>query len=124
MHPVTGTITLDGRPLGGVVVSFQPASGPGVLGMADESGRYELSTPGRGRDAVAGTHSVWIEVPVEADAASSVEGVLVTRMPIADVPARYVDPSTSGLGTTVRVGRTVVDLVLVSAQAVSRREAP
>ena len=40
---VTGTITLDGKPLSGVAVVFQPESGRPARGMTDAEGKYELT---------------------------------------------------------------------------------
>lgn len=116
LHPVTGAVTLDSRPLGGVVVMFQPAAGPGAIGMTDAAGRYELQTPGRGRGATLGRHAAWIEVPAAAGAEPIGESAApVERKPIVDVPPRYLTPATSRLSGTVSAGRNEIDLVLVSA---------
>lgn len=40
---VTGTITLDGKPLSGIAVVFQPESGRPARGMTDAEGKYELT---------------------------------------------------------------------------------
>ena len=40
---VQGTITFDGKPLGGVVVVFQPDSGRPARGRTDADGKYELT---------------------------------------------------------------------------------
>ena len=50
--PVSGQVTLDGEPLAGVHVLFQPRAkekktlraGPGSTGTTDREGRYELTT--------------------------------------------------------------------------------
>lgn len=44
LAPVEGTVTLNGEPLAGVLVSFYPTSGgrPGT-GETDEEGHYELT---------------------------------------------------------------------------------
>ncbi|AMV32957.1 hypothetical protein VN12_12585 [Pirellula sp. SH-Sr6A] len=39
---VTGTITLDGKPLTGVAVVFQPENGRPARGMTNAEGKYEL----------------------------------------------------------------------------------
>ena len=39
---VSGTITLDGKPLGGVAVVFQPDNGRPATGVTDKDGKYEL----------------------------------------------------------------------------------
>jgi hypothetical protein len=115
LHQVTGTVTLDGRPLGGVIVMFQPEAGPGAMDMTDASGRYDLQTPGRGRGAAAGRHSIWIEVPA-ADGPEPIgeSAVPLERKPIVELPARYLGPSTSGFHSTVSPTHNRVDLELVS----------
>ena len=40
---VTGTVTLDGKPLSGIAVVFQPESGRPARGMTDAEGKYELT---------------------------------------------------------------------------------
>ena len=48
MVPAGGTVTVKGKPLGRVVVTFLPPSGPAVgLGETDADGRYELLTMSR-----------------------------------------------------------------------------
>ena len=64
--PVSGKVTLDGNPVSGVDVSFQPTSStpdtaaPGSFGKTDAEGRYTLKTIGEGgkEGAVAGKHIV------------------------------------------------------------------
>ena len=67
LAPVSGRVTLGGKPLAGVKVSFQPASkrpdqpnpGPGSYGTTDEDGRYTLQTIEPVADgAVVGLHRV------------------------------------------------------------------
>ncbi len=65
--PVSGTVTLDNKPVEGVVVIFQPVAGPGVIdpgpgssGMTDASGKFTLHlvTDQKKAGAVAGKHRV------------------------------------------------------------------
>lgn len=60
LHPVTGTVTLDGDPLAGANVSFEPAGGRPSFGTTNEQGvfslTYDVDLPG----AVAGQHTVRI----------------------------------------------------------------
>ena len=70
LGPVSGTVTLDGKPLVGVEVVFSPMategnSNPGVysFGTTDESGHYELKTRHGKTGAIVGKHSVTIEYP-------------------------------------------------------------
>lgn len=73
--PVSGRITLNGKPLAGVHVSFQPRSrvpvaasaGSASFGVTDSDGRYTLRTvttdqPG----AVPGQHEVRLSTPLPA----------------------------------------------------------
>lgn len=63
---VSGRVTLDGAPLAGGVVSFQPkatgaaAAGPGSTGRIGTDGRYHLASIDGAPGAVVGTHLVRI----------------------------------------------------------------
>ena len=64
--PVSGTLTLDGKPAPEVAVMFQPIAegkninpGPGSYGITDEQGRYTLKLVGEeSPGAVVGKHQV------------------------------------------------------------------
>jgi hypothetical protein len=68
--PVSGKITLDGKPLGGVAVTFQPqrteaskpvASTLGSTGVTDSEGKYTLrSMASDSVGAAVGEHKVYI----------------------------------------------------------------
>jgi hypothetical protein len=64
--PVAGTVTLDGQPVPGAVVNFQPRAtetkspGPGSTGRCDAEGRFELKTIRKEPGAVVGPHTVRI----------------------------------------------------------------
>jgi hypothetical protein len=66
--PVSGKVTLDGQPLAGATVVFQPISsdknvnpGPGSQGKTDEQGVYSLKMVGEGTNgAKVGKHRVEI----------------------------------------------------------------
>src|SRR5688572_21249891 len=58
--PVSGTVTLDDRPLAGAHVTFEPVEGGLELvstGVTDEAGKYSLSC-GEEPGAIPGTHRV------------------------------------------------------------------
>jgi hypothetical protein len=64
---VSGTVTLDGKPLPNVHVNFQPiaegmnAAGPGSHGKTDADGHYTLEVVGENRNgAYVGKHRVEI----------------------------------------------------------------
>jgi hypothetical protein len=63
--PVSGTVTLDGQPLAGARVGFEPRrtdesinAGPGSYATTDAEGRYRLETLDGRRGAVVATHDV------------------------------------------------------------------
>jgi hypothetical protein len=75
--PVSGTITLDGRPLSGASITTQPVAsgsenpGPGSFGLTDAQGHYELELvkPAR-KGAIIGDHRVMISRVGAANAES------------------------------------------------------
>jgi hypothetical protein len=66
---VSGTITRNGKPVPGLVVSFVPevATETGVsTGETDDNGKYSLTVVKSGKSgAVVGTHKVWVSLPRE-----------------------------------------------------------
>jgi glycine/D-amino acid oxidase-like deaminating enzyme len=95
--PVSGRVTLDGRPVEGAKVIFQPKSGAprvidvgtGSYATTDADGRYRLEQIDPRRDgAVAGTHSVTITTARDADPDSDT-GAMTTET----LPARCTDGS-------------------------------
>jgi hypothetical protein len=64
--PVSGSVSLDGQPLTGGVVIFQPVAsqgtvaGPGSTGRLDANGHFRLSTINGTPGAVVGEHVVRI----------------------------------------------------------------
>ena len=68
--PVSGTVTLDGKPVSGVTVTFIPtgATGGGAsYGATDASGKYELKSNDGRPGAVAGEFKVACNKWVKAD---------------------------------------------------------
>lgn len=64
---VTGIVTLDGRPLEGVLVQFTPQEGRGSQGMTNQEGQYELGYVSDTKGAKIGSHRVKISTPQEDD---------------------------------------------------------
>lgn len=81
--PVSGRITLDGKPTEGVHVSFQPqGGGPASVGLTDKEGRYQLrridtQQPG----ALVGTHRVYFSLVAENVATDDVGRSFKSRLP-------------------------------------------
>ena len=74
LGPISGTVTLDGKPLADVEVMFSPQavegnSNPGVYSYCktDSEGKYDLKTRYGKRGAVIGTSQVTIQYPDEGD---------------------------------------------------------
>jgi hypothetical protein len=93
LAPVSGVVTLDGKPLAGASVRFQPVapagetiSGKGSYAFCGPDGRFELSTIDDKPGAVVGDHTVRIYGPkAQANSATDEGG----RRPPEIVPRRY-----------------------------------
>jgi hypothetical protein len=78
---VSGKLTLDGKPLPGYIVTFQPTSGrPSVSNMpTNAEGRFELWYTFRDKGAKVGKHKVTLAFsPTDDDAAIEAEAGRVT----------------------------------------------
>ncbi len=71
---VTGTATLDGKPLEGAIIRFSPISNKGfhgAAGVADASGKYELVTDiGNGQSSpgvIPGDYTIYVSRMVKPD---------------------------------------------------------
>jgi hypothetical protein len=96
---VSGTVTLDGQPLDGATVIFQPEVGKASFGRTDELGRYELRYLKDTMGAVVGPHQ--IEIRLAGDST-----------PVEPLPARYNDQSE--LTADVVKGDNPLDFKLLS----------
>lgn len=73
--PVSGRVTLNGKPLANASITFAPIGskgnqepGPSSAGKTDADGRYTLELIGQdGRGAMIGRHKVMIALMSEAD---------------------------------------------------------
>jgi hypothetical protein len=94
--PVSGRVTLNGKPVEKAAVMFQPVApegnynpGPGSYGITDAEGRYTLKligkeTPG----AVVGKHKVRIENYTEPDDSAD-DRPRKRPKPAVPIPAKY-----------------------------------
>lgn len=94
--PVSGRVTLDGKPLADARIGFEPRrqgnnpnAGPGSYAKTDADGRYELKTLAGQSGAVVNTHDVWIRTHV---APANRSGEIIDSTP-ERVPAKYNDAS-------------------------------
>lgn len=81
LAPVTGTVTMGGKPLEGAQVTFTPQTGGLSGGTTDATGRFELYYKADLKGAVPGKHTIKI---------SKMEGEAVKEL----VPAKYNEQST------------------------------
>lgn len=111
--PVSGVVTLDGKPVEQATVLFKPETGPVAYGQTDAAGRFELSTAGR-KGAVPGKHLVSITktkvTGVGNDEMVDPEKVKTEWI----VPQKYTDPEKSGLTAEVARGKTTFEYHLKS----------
>ena len=105
---VTGTITLDGKPLVGATVTFTPDDGSRISqAMTNAEGWYELRFTAQLKGATVGTHRVAVqsgdlEVPMEAGASYVPE----------TIPKKY--NTETELTATLKSGNNVVNFDLAS----------
>ena len=98
LSPVSGIVTLDGTPVAGARVIFEPmrtgqqalAAGPSSDGTTDEAGRYSLELTSDGTlGAVVGDHSVTISTYLAEFDRSRNVGQVVRK---EEIPPRYFEP--------------------------------
>ncbi len=107
----SGTVTLDGQPLSGVVVEFRPnTAGDGsFFGRTDSSGRYRMMRTAFQSGVAPGEYSVLIYYEPEDDPSCSCE----TEQDQREIPARYRSPSELHVTVEAR-GRNRLDFELSS----------
>lgn len=120
LQPVTGTLTIDGKPVSNVQVSFMPTdpTGPVASGTCDASGRYELySGQANRKGAVAGSYKIVLNQlsssNPEDDTARYTSGSggppKQTTLPF---PSEFQQSSTSPKQVDVRVGSNTIDITI------------
>lgn len=99
---VTGTLTLNGKPLDECMVAFHPVeAGKGLLPFAtktDKDGKFKVEVP-------AGEYSV---------ACLKIVTDEVTRKVVTVTPSKYADPKTSGIRAAVKGDKATFDIALAS----------
>ena len=113
--PVTGTVKMDGQPLAGASVTFLGVSGtPGLggSGIADETGKFEISHFRAGKGLEPGEYKVVINKLVMADGSPIPTGTAsAAELNTKDlVPKRYSDFSATTLLKTVGSDNAPVSL--------------
>ena len=112
LNPVSGTVTLDGKPLAEATLSFlfQGAHPEGFIGsgaVSDAQGHYEVSTLGQ-KGTVPGTYKVTVSklvnatgTPVKAEEGMDMEQLRAAGGVKESIPAKYTDAGTTDLSVTV-----------------------
>lgn len=110
---MSGTVTLDGRPLDTGSVQFHPAAaGPVAYGSIDAQGRFTLTVGAAASPVAPGRYTATV-VAVAATAPTSPDAETV---PVPITPQKYSDVATSGLTFDLKPGENTIDIDLVSSR--------
>jgi hypothetical protein len=123
LQPVTGTVTLDGKPVDGASITFKAAGqgGRGGFAMTGPDGKFTLNAVGGGEGALAGKYQVGVvkmaaTTQTAATSAAESEAIVKERMasgaplsapsapPKHFLPEKYATPESSGLEVEVKAG--------------------
>ena len=117
-YPVSGVVTLDGKPLPGAGVMFLPRGntrGTGAYGMTDETGKYSLKTDHGGEGAPEGEFAVTISRVVNRDGTPYVPNPNAAEAGEREtLPAIYWDSMKTILSANVPKGGKSIDFELKS----------
>lgn len=114
LTPVEGVVTLDGTPLEGATVLFQPdAGGKPAVGLSDAAGKFVLKTLEEGDGAQVGMNSVSVTKQIKGESSADVEEGEIADV-VLETPAKYASPKLSGLSVDVQPGMPSVTLELTS----------
>ncbi|HID21451.1 MAG TPA: carboxypeptidase regulatory-like domain-containing protein [Planctomycetaceae bacterium] len=131
-YPVTGTVTLDGKPVEGATVVFVPkeeGTGRAATGVTDSNGKYSLGTFASGDGVIPGEYLIKItkyrppstqQPPVgdEEDEESEMRAFLEAQQGTqqtqteSELPVKYSNEQTSGLFFTVEAKDNTFDIAL------------
>ena len=97
--PVTGTVTMGGKPVEGATVTFMAKGAPRVSsGTTDAQGKFSLSTYEPNDGAIPGENSITVTKFVKAaDDAPDAQ-------PKNELPSKFASVMTSGLKREVKEG--------------------
>lgn len=110
---VTGTVTVEGAPVGPGTILFEPTEREetttrAAIGYFQEDGKYSLISAGKVEGIKAGEYRVMIRGgSQEASGDEQVDPNMTTK-----IPARYRENRSSGLTATVKPGNQTIDFDL------------
>ena len=117
-YPVSGTISLDGKPLGGAGIMFLPRGdtrGNGAMAMTDPTGKYTLKTDHGGPGAPEGEYAVTISKVVNRDGTPYVPNPDVAEAGEREtLPGTYSDSMKTILKANVPKGGVTINFELKS----------
>lgn len=122
LMPVSGTVTLDGKPISGVAISFIPIGAThstGASGYTDNAGRYKIMATRGGTGTPVGEYRVvaikWVMPDGSDFPTNSKVGPMNIKSPAKQVlPAKYSAWDQPILKATVRDGANTIDFLLFS----------
>lgn len=99
--PASGVVTLQGAPLEGAIVVFQPAApgGIGASALTDAQGKFELKTFPPDLGAVPGKYAVTVmktEMPKRPAGSANVDDPDPVHV-VSAIPEKYSNPALSDL---------------------------
>jgi hypothetical protein len=112
--PVSGRVTLDGKPLERGTVTFLPERGRVATGEIQTDGTFTLGTYSERDGAIVGRHRVAVVVVDQAAAEALAAAAPASDTDIVEAdaplplatPAHYADPGNSGLTFEVKAGES------------------
>jgi hypothetical protein len=117
LYPVTGTVTLDGKPLPGAGVMFVPRGetrGNASLGLTDVNGKYTLKAEQGGYPGVPEGEFAVVISKLKDSAPAGEELAAAQTSNEETLSAKYWDSAQSILTAKVPQGGATVDFPLVS----------
>lgn len=128
-QPVTGVVTLGGKPVAGAQVQFYSTAGGeaahNAFGRTDPEGRYNLTTFENDDGAVAGSYIVTVkkfdtppppqeeqEVSMENYVPPTAQSQAAEAPPKNELPAQYANRQSTPLKVTVNEGDNEIPLKL------------
>jgi len=111
---VSGTVTVDGKPVPNAVLTFIPTGGTTSYGKTDAQGKYKLMFTDSKSGAMLGSHNVEIEVKrYSKDEVSEMKAAGINASSeFVPIPKKYKQPG--ALTAEVKKGSNTVDFPMIS----------